>query len=148
MVYGLEYCTNLNILLAYDGSSPADHALETVLERFDPDVVTALYVFDPSEAGYDAPDPFGSDGELDDIATERAVEVLSAVEETVPDDIEVRTVHEVGAASRGIVRRAEAEEIEHVAIGSHGRDGVSRLLLGSVAETVVRRSPVPVTVVR
>jgi nucleotide-binding universal stress UspA family protein len=33
-------------------------------------------------------------------------------------------------------------------MGSHGRQGVSRLLLGSVAETVVRRSPVPVTVVR
>jgi nucleotide-binding universal stress UspA family protein len=33
-------------------------------------------------------------------------------------------------------------------MGSHGRKGVSRLLLGSVAETVIRRSPVPVTVVR
>jgi len=33
-------------------------------------------------------------------------------------------------------------------MGSHGREGVSRILLGSVAETVMRRSPVPVTVVR
>ncbi|MFT4884680.1 MAG: nucleotide-binding universal stress UspA family protein [Natronomonas sp.] len=33
-------------------------------------------------------------------------------------------------------------------VGSHGRDGISRVLLGSVAETVVRRSPVPVTVIR
>jgi nucleotide-binding universal stress UspA family protein len=35
-----------------------------------------------------------------------------------------------------------------VVMGSHGRDGVSRILLGSVAETVVRRAPCPVTVVR
>jgi hypothetical protein len=33
-------------------------------------------------------------------------------------------------------------------MGSHGRKGVSRILLGSVAESVVRNSPVPVTVVR
>jgi nucleotide-binding universal stress UspA family protein len=33
-------------------------------------------------------------------------------------------------------------------MGSHGRSGMSRILLGSVAETVVRRATVPVTVVR
>jgi nucleotide-binding universal stress UspA family protein len=33
-------------------------------------------------------------------------------------------------------------------MGSRGRSGLSRLLLGSVAETVVRRAPTPVTVVR
>jgi len=33
-------------------------------------------------------------------------------------------------------------------MGSHGREGVTRILLGSVAETVIRRSPVPVTVAR
>ncbi|ELY56223.1 stress response protein [Natronococcus amylolyticus DSM 10524] len=32
-------------------------------------------------------------------------------------------------------------------IGSHGRDGLDRILLGNVAETVVRRAPVPATVV-
>ncbi len=35
-----------------------------------------------------------------------------------------------------------------IVIGSHGRTDGSRILLGSVAEKVVRRSPVPVTVVR
>ena len=36
---------------------------------------------------------------------------------------------------------------DHVVMGCHGRDGLARLLLGSVAETVVRRTPVPVTTV-
>jgi nucleotide-binding universal stress UspA family protein len=40
-----------------------------------------------------------------------------------------------------------AEDVDALVVGSHGRDGVTRLLPGSVAETVVRRSPVPVTVV-
>ncbi len=55
-------------------------------------------------------------------------------------DTTVRTVHEVGHPARTVVN--------HVVVGSHGREGVSRLLLGSVAEKIVRRSPVPVTVVR
>jgi nucleotide-binding universal stress UspA family protein len=54
----------------------------------------------------------------------------------------------VGVPSRAIVEWAEENEVDGVVIGSHGREGVSRVLLGSVAETVVRRSPVPVTVVR
>ncbi|MFW6265865.1 MAG: universal stress protein, partial [Halanaeroarchaeum sp.] len=42
----------------------------------------------------------------------------------------------------------EETDVDHVVIGSHGRSGVGRILLGSVAERVVRRSPTPVTVVR
>jgi len=38
--------------------------------------------------------------------------------------------------------------IDHIVLGSPGRDGTGRLLLGSVAETVVWRSPVPVTVAK
>ena len=128
------------ILLAYDGSEPAEHAREVVFDRFDPDVVTVLFVFDPGEAGYEAPDPFGTDTELTELATERAEEVFTTFEVPGESDTTVRTVHEVGHPARTIV--------DHVVVGSHGREGVSRLLLGSVAEKIVRRSPVPVTVVR
>ena len=41
-----------------------------------------------------------------------------------------------------------AAEHDAVYIGGHGRTGAARILLGSVAESVVRRSPVPVTVVK
>jgi nucleotide-binding universal stress UspA family protein len=43
---------------------------------------------------------------------------------------------------------AAEHDIDHIVVGSHGRTGASRILLGSVAETVARRSPVPVTIVR
>ena len=43
---------------------------------------------------------------------------------------------------------AEENDIDHIVVGSHGRGGVSRMLLGSVAETVARRSSVPVTIIR
>jgi nucleotide-binding universal stress UspA family protein len=48
----------------------------------------------------------------------------------------------------GIASAAEAVGADLVAIGTHGRSGVSHALLGSVAEAVVRRSPVPVLVAR
>ena len=54
----------------------------------------------------------------------------------------------VGRPARTIVDYAEQEDVDAVVIGSHGGEAVGRVLLGSVAETVVRRSPVPVTVVR
>jgi nucleotide-binding universal stress UspA family protein len=62
--------------------------------------------------------------------------------------VEVETELMRGRPDRAIVKRAEDGEFDLVVLGSHGRDGVARVLLGSVAEKVVRRSPVPVLVVR
>ncbi len=47
-----------------------------------------------------------------------------------------------------IVEAAEAEHVDMVVVGSHGRGAVGRLLLGSVSEHVVRNAPCPVLVVR
>lgn len=58
--------------------------------------------------------------------------------------IEVR----VGAAAEQVVSYADAAAIDLIVIPSHGRRGVKRLVLGSVAEVVVRRSPCPVLVFR
>ena len=53
----------------------------------------------------------------------------------------------VGAAS-GIVQTAKTEGADLIMVGSHGRSGIARLMLGSVAGRVVSESPVPVLVVR
>jgi nucleotide-binding universal stress UspA family protein len=47
-----------------------------------------------------------------------------------------------------IVRYARAHEIDLIAMGTHGRSGVKHLLMGSVAENVVRSAPCPVLTVR
>jgi nucleotide-binding universal stress UspA family protein len=60
----------------------------------------------------------------------------------------VRTVEEIGDPARTILEYADEEGFDQIVIGSHGRHGVARVLLGSVAETVLRRSRVPVVVVR
>jgi len=60
----------------------------------------------------------------------------------------IETAVVVGRPAREIVRYADDHDIDQIVMGSHGRDRASRVLLGSVAETVARRAPVPVTIVR
>ncbi len=52
------------------------------------------------------------------------------------------------AATSGIIQTATTEGADLIVLGSHGRSGIARLMLGSVATKVVAESPVPVLVAR
>lgn len=54
----------------------------------------------------------------------------------------------MGDPASEIVRIAADESAEMIVLGTHGRTGMTRLLMGSVAEAVVRRAPCPVLVYR
>jgi nucleotide-binding universal stress UspA family protein len=58
-----------------------------------------------------------------------------------------RIVIAEGAPVDAIVDRASQDDVDMIIVGTHGRTGISRLLLGSVAEGVLRRAPCPVVVV-
>lgn len=61
----------------------------------------------------------------------------------------VETVAEFSAPiSLGILRLAESQEVDAIAIATHGRGGISRALLGSVADKVIRGAGCPVLIVR
>ncbi|QDT96745.1 universal stress protein [Gimesia aquarii] len=62
---------------------------------------------------------------------------------------EIKVVREVrvGPAFLEIIRYANKAEIDLIVIGTHGRTGIKHMLLGSVAEKVVRKSPCPVLTV-
>jgi universal stress protein A len=62
--------------------------------------------------------------------------------------ISVRTLVRTGAPHQEIVNLATDEHADLVAMGTHGRSGMSRLLLGSVADRVIRLAPCPVLTVR
>lgn len=55
---------------------------------------------------------------------------------------------ENGAPAAEIVKTAKEWPADIVVMGGHGRAGMERVLLGSVAETVVRQAPCPVLIVR
>lgn len=63
-----------------------------------------------------------------------------------PDATSVAIVEDEPA--RGVIEEAVRQRADAIVMGSHGRRGVQRLFLGSIAEHVLRHSPVPVLVVR
>ncbi len=62
------------------------------------------------------------------------------------DHIEGRTV--VGAPFVEIVREADEGDFDMLVVGTHGRTGIKHMLIGSVAEKVVRKAPCPVLTVK
>lgn len=64
------------------------------------------------------------------------------------EGIRARGVVRVGPAADGILDAVEAEGASMIALTTHGRSGVSRWVMGSVTERVVRSSPVPVLAIR
>ncbi|MEF8807220.1 universal stress protein [Natronomonas sp.] len=144
------------ILVPVDGSPLSREALEYACSEHDPESVTVLHVIDPSEPAYGAleevdvrEEPLHGSEEWYERAETAAEELVADVREEVSaGDVDVETAVETGDPPQVIADRAAAGGFDHVVMGSHGREGLDRLLLGSVAETVVHRSPVTVTVVR
>lgn len=138
------------ILVPVDGSEQADEACELVFEEFPDATLVLLHVINPAEASYGAQASVPSfSEEWYEEEKERAETAFADIEQRASEHgVAVEHAVEVGKPSRVIVDFAEEHDIDHIVMGSHGRQGVSRILLGSVAETVMRRSPVPVTVVR
>ena len=64
----------------------------------------------------------------------------------VPSDPNVRYEHRLitGAPALAIIDLAEEEDVDLIVIGTHGRSGIDRVLMGSVAEMVLRRATCPV----
>ncbi|AGB36921.1 universal stress protein [Natronococcus occultus] len=137
------------VLVPVDGSPAAQSAAEYASEQFPDDSLTLLYVIIPmvdysrkrAYPGYTQDDEFSNE-------REKGEHILGTTRETLPDEVSVVTEIEAGNPAQTIIRYAETNDVSQIVIGSHGKQGIARFLLGSVSETVVRRSPVPVTVVR
>jgi nucleotide-binding universal stress UspA family protein len=138
------------VLVPVDGSEQSDRACTLALEEFPEATLVLIHAVNPIEASYTTQVSIPSKSEeWYDQQRARANEHLDEIETRAAEHgTETERVIEVGKPTRVIVDFAEEHDIDHIVMGSHGREGVSRILLGSVAETIVRRSPVPVTVAR
>ncbi|QSG10616.1 Nucleotide-binding protein, UspA family [Halapricum desulfuricans] len=125
-----------SVLVPTDGGPLSRDALEYAIATFPDATFTLVHVVDPR---YTDPDE-------DELRPERAFTDLLDV--AGRHDIEVETEIRVGHPSREIVAVSEDNAVDDIVMGSHGREGASRILLGSIAERVLRRAPVPVTIVR
>jgi nucleotide-binding universal stress UspA family protein len=139
-----------HVLVPFDGSPLSERALHRALTKYPDDEITVLHVIDPVLAVYEA-EAKGLPAARSWVerATERAEAICADAEARAADhDCEIATAIETGRPAREILAYVDEHGIDHVVLGSHGRAGISRLVLGSVAEQVLRQSPVPVTVVR
>lgn len=84
----------------------------------------------------------------DDAEHERAREAVEDAVTALPDDVSVDRAVESGVPHAAILEYVETADVDVVVMGTHGRTGIDHYLIGSVAERVVRQSPVPVLTVR
>ncbi|QSG12742.1 Nucleotide-binding protein, UspA family [Halapricum desulfuricans] len=132
------------VVLATDGSESAARAVTLAFdfaERFDA-TIHALYVVDETEVET-SPERVRAD--LQAALQERGEEALSEIESQETD---VTTAVRRGDPADEICAYAEKIDADLVVTGTRGRHGEHAFLLGSVAEAVVRRSPVPVLTAR
>lgn len=137
------------VLVPFDGSPPAERALEFAMLTLSSPSITVLHVI---ESDID-PDPSITHGTY-------AAERLERLQESGDEILErARTLAEghgesiedtsiFGKPSHEIVDYATDEGFDQVVMGSHGRTGVSRAIIGSVALGVAQESTIPVTVVK
>lgn len=148
-----RFCSTMarRILVPMDGSPKARAGLEHALSTYPEADLTVLHVMAPYDRWdeQDPPLPTEVADEWYDAARERA-EAVFAQARAMADEhgIDVSTVLEVGEAWRVIVDYAEEEDVDHIVLGSHGRPAGASIRLGSVAETVARRAPGLVSIVR
>ena len=143
-----------HVLVPLDGSPQSWEAFDHAIENYNGETITVLHVVDPMEGVYS---DYGGGGYYDAQTHERAVERGEEFGEEARDRADdagildttvLETAVETGPPARTILEYVDENDVDHIVIGSHGRSGVTRILLGSVAETVTRRAPVPVTIVR
>lgn len=148
------------ILLALDGSRFAERVLpclEPLAQKFG-STVTLLRALTPVRApvtpdasagavseGWPAAD---EDVVTDEMRRDAASYLTDVRRRLQARGLTVESESPEGPASDAILRRARQLGVDLIAITTHGRAGVDRMLLGSVAEDVLRRAPCPVLLVR
>ena len=142
------------IILATDGSAASENAAKLAIElaRTHGAKLTAVYVLDPY--------PFLAIGETNPLgfqaymaaAQQHAAQAHAKVAALCSQGgaavaLQARMVENTAPAA-GIVQVATDEGADLIVVGSHGRSGIAKLMVGSVAGKVVAESPIPVLVAR
>lgn len=85
---------------------------------------------------------------VEDLERQARLDLTEVLPEAEAAEVEVTRQVVVGSPSHEIVKVAAAEEVDLIVIATHGRAGLSHLVMGSVAERVVRTAPCPVMTIR
>jgi nucleotide-binding universal stress UspA family protein len=135
-------------MIATDGSKPVRKAIETGIDiaKLSGAKIYAVYVIVPTT--HSARD-FGWEKASMEHFRKEGEKATGFVEDAAKAaDVEVESLLLEGQPAEKIIEFAEQNDIEMIVMGTLGKTGLDRFLLGSVAENVVRHSKIPVLVVR
>lgn len=140
------------ILIPTDGSELAMKAARNALElaKLQGASVVAVYVIDPFPyIGLGEASALGLQAYMEEAqsAAHKALSVVRALAEAQGVPFQGDTI-ERSASYEGILDTAKAEGCDLIVMGSHGRQGVKALILGSVAQKVLTHSSLPVLVIK
>jgi len=136
------------ILVAIDFGDASGAALELAVElaaRCDSEL-TLVHVWEFPSYEYlgGMPMPIDYADRLGEAARARMAGTINAIKSRCPN---VKSIVRMGIAWSDVLGAAEETKAELLVVGTHGRRGLKRAILGSVAEKLVRLSPVPVLTV-
>lgn len=135
------------LLVPIDDSEMAQEALVYACENHTDADITVLHVVGEPSPMWGEATGLALEDDLGEAAEDLAEAVFDRARELAEEyDVEIDTDVQLGNPARTILNRAE--DFDAVVIGSHGGSVADRLFVGNVAQKVVRRSPVPVIVVR
>lgn len=134
------------IVVPTDGSEHADRAADRAFEiaTHHDSSVHVICVADIGPLGkYQLP---GERESAEEVISARASTIVTETAERAPEGVDVTTATPTGAAKTEIITYADSVGASLIVIGSRGRGGVERLMLGSIADHVVRTSDIDVLV--
>ena len=110
--------------------------------------LSLLHVLEPSPYLGEFTLPTMGEELLGDLERQASAALAQVLPEAQQAKIEVTRAVAIGSPSVKIVETVEAEHVDLIVMATHGRTGLSHLLIGSVAERVVRTAPCPVLTIR
>ncbi len=145
----------MNILVAIDDSTFSDAAVESVTERTWPEgskfkLLSVVEPFHPEYAGWHTnymPVAIEAQKELVEAAKALVNERVKRLTAAFGRESVLAEVRE-GYVTDTILEAAKEWPADLIVVGSHGRTGITRLLLGSVSEAVVSQAPCSVEIVK
>jgi nucleotide-binding universal stress UspA family protein len=140
-----------SILVPVDYSEPSRRALELALTLNENATVTVVHAWDrPAYVGEEmVTHPDGSRRSLSELIRDNAeremTEFLAKVSTPIPPNCKHHLI--TGDPVAAIIAEASKPGYDVLVVGTHGRTGMTKLLLGSVTEKLIRLSPIPVLTV-
>ena len=145
----IEYPQYKKVLFCTDFSENSDYAFWFAygVAKRDEGILYILHVI-PQNPHQSYSESYLTKADLEKIDKEIQADLEKKYQEhytkEIGDELKFEVVTRSGRESEEILRFAREQQVDLIVIGTHGRTGIEHVFFGSVAEKILRRSPIPV----